>query len=121
MGEEITDTTGFELIPEGTYTLTVNGVPEKRRTSSGKSTYRIWKFKTQVGAAMKVIRILMFPQDSYDLLIALGGEDVGSRQVKWNDEAVDGKQVSADIVHVEGTDGKKREKLENVSMEAWDE
>jgi hypothetical protein len=103
------------LLPEGKYLLTVQGCPEKRRTATG-GTYRIWKFNAKSETIEQALSVLMFPQDSYDLLIALGGVDVGKKTVEWDDEEVHGKRVIAEVYHESGSDGKDREKIRNIEL-----
>ena len=121
---ETTDTSQhFELQPEGQYTMTVNGRPEKRRTSGGKTTYRIWKFKVITGGSTKIISILLFPWESEELLAALGAVEVDKHKWDWDDEAVDGKTIIANIRHVPDNNGDLREKLFDVTAidKSWDE
>jgi hypothetical protein len=118
--KEVTNTSKFDLCPEGPYRLTVQGVPEKRRTSSGKSTFRIWKFKASANGSSRDIKILLFPQESGELLNALGAVEIGKDEYEWDDETVDGKTILADIVHVKDKNGVVREKLQNISAESWE-
>ena len=117
--KESTNTQQFEVVPEGRYKFTVIGVPEKRRTSSGKSTFRIWKLAgiNEKKQAFNNISILMFPWDSKDLLLALGGtlESEDSEIVEWDDEEVDGKNFTADLYYEKDKNGKDMAKLKNIS------
>ncbi len=115
--KEVTNTASYTLTPEGTYRLTVVGRPEKRRTSNGKNTFRIWKFKTTVSGTPVTISILMFPYESRELLLAVGGKEIRPNEIEWDDEFVDGKTIIADLVHEPDKTGQLREKLKNVRPE----
>ncbi len=114
MRERIDCTPPQQLIPIGRYKLTIIGRPEKRRTASGKGTFRIWKIRLTIDGRQITKTILLFPWESIELLRALGAEEVEPNVFEWEDELVDGKQVVADIIHVKGKDGKAMEKLKNV-------
>lgn len=89
----------FELIPEARYGFKVLERPEKFR--AGKTTYRKWKFKCKVNEdKTKDVWINFFPWESKDLLLAVGGQLAdGSDEVDWDDEAVVGREFSADLRH----------------------
>lgn len=117
---ETTNTSKFPKTPEGHYHFTVDEKPEKRRSSSGKSTFRIWKLKCQ--ELHRVISIVLFPWDSKELLVALGGSEILPGEIEWDDETVLGKSFQADVVHEEDANGgDAREKLRNVVAEATSE
>jgi len=110
---ETTNTSQFPVTPEGRYFFTVVDKPEKRRTSSGKSTYRIWVLRCrELG---RNVRVLLFPWESKELLLAVGGEEISSENIDWDDETVSGKSFYADIVHEQDNNGNIREKLVNVN------
>lgn len=96
------------MLPEAHYILKVQGKPEKVPT--GKSSYRDWNFITDDG---RKLNIRMFPWESKGLLLAVGGKlDLKTESVDWDDDAVDGKEIEADLVHEEypkknGETGKK--------------
>ncbi|MCA9409532.1 MAG: hypothetical protein KC733_12635 [Candidatus Omnitrophica bacterium] len=110
--KERTSTTRFTLKPEGHYVLTVLGVPEKR--SSGKANYRIWKFHYIKAGFDAEMSIIMFPWKSKELLLAVGGKEVENEEVEWDDELVNGKQISCDLIHEEDKEGVMRECLINI-------
>ena len=88
------------LIPEAHYIMKVLETPEK--IPSGKTSYRKWKFAASLdGKTGRIITAIFFPWESYDLLIALGGEKDGSSLTKviWDDGKVAGKLFEADIKH----------------------
>lgn len=116
---ETTNTSKFPKTPEGHYFFTVDGKPEKRRSGTGKSTFRIWKLKCR--ELHRVISIILFPWDSKELLLALGGTEVMPDEIEWDDETVSGKSFFADVVHEEDNNGDTRERLKNIIPEAWDE
>jgi hypothetical protein len=117
--KESTDTRKFENAPAGKYTFTVIGIPEKRKTSSGKSTFRIWKLKgiNDEGIAFNNISILMFPWDSKDMLIGVGGTPSESNPeiVDWDDDSVSDKQITAELYYEKDKDGKDMAKLKNIT------
>jgi len=117
MTKESTNTSQFQLLPEGHYTFKVKGRPEKKRTA--KASYRIWKLSYVLGQSISTFSTIMFPWLSKELLLALGGtiNPENSEVVDWDDEQVTGKTFECDIVHVErDKDGEKikSESLRNI-------
>ena len=111
---ETTDTSSsFDLIPEGRYKLKVLGKPAKYKTN--KSTYRKWIFiASKDGIKGTKITVILFPWESHDILLAIGGTQNpdNPKKVDWDDDEVDGRQFEADLSHAEynkkdGTKGKK--------------
>lgn len=109
---ERTNTSQFELKPEGHYRLTVLGTPLKKSTA--KTSYRIWKFHYIKAGFDAEMSIVMFPWNSYDLLLAVGGEDEGGGVVKWDDENVNGQVIECDLIHEKDKNGVLRECLTNI-------
>ena len=122
MARETTNTSKFQLLPEGEgYQMTVVGVPEKRRSKSGKCTFRVWKFKTSLNGTERTINKIFFAWDSKDLLLAVGGQEISQDQIEWDDEQVAGRTFICDIRHEEDEQGNMREVFENIQQTAWDE
>ena len=111
MAEERTNTEAYETIEAGTYILTVIGKPEKIKTA--KSHYRIWKFGLLYQDRPKTIKIFLFPWESEDLLLAVGGKKDG-KDVVWDPEEVDKIKIKAEIVYKPDLNGKERMKLGRV-------
>ena len=112
---ESTDTNRFTLFPEGHYRFAVIGRPEKFKTASGKGTYRKWIFTTFEEGNIKTFKTVMFPWESNELLIALGGVVTGPGVVDWDDEEVDKKEFEADVVHEPDNKGQMRARLKNAT------
>ena len=95
---EITNTSKFDVIPEGRYTLRVMGRPLKYETEGGH-TYRKWKFGIlENNTIVKKFTCLFYAWES-DFLTALGGvKEKGG--ITWDDETVDGRAMEVDLVHV---------------------
>ena len=121
MVRENTNTSQYALVQKGNYLLTVVGIPEKRRSESGQSTYRIWKFSYLKGSERYSFNVLCFPWESEELLLAVGGIKQDDGTVEWDDEQVAGKSFRADVVHRADNKGKMREKLENIQAVDTDE
>jgi len=124
MTQEKTNTNERQLLPEGSYTFTVKGRPEKKKTE--KSSYRIWKFTyiDDKEGTSKQFSTIMFPWKSKELLLALGGKDLGEGIIEWDDDKVDGRQVHCSVVHQQDNKGVMRETLQDcisVDGTAWDE
>lgn len=118
---ERTNVNRYPLEAEGPYTLTVDGVPEKRRSQGGKTTYRVWKYTYFKDGIQSKMTHTLFPWESKELLLVLGGEQVDEDNVDWDDDSVNGKTITVDVVHEIGADGVKRKKFENIKSAAWDE
>ena len=108
---------GFRLFPEGHYEFTVEKKPEKFKTPSGKATYRKWYFGTIFNGQKRTYTKLLFPWDSKDLLIALGGIVCEDGGIEWDDEEVVGKKFIADVVHLPDRNNIMRDNLENIETE----
>src|SRR3990167_4777538 len=113
MTKERTDTRQFKLLAEGTYTFTVEKKPEKFRTE--KSTYRKWflSYLDEMGGRRQFRKIL-FPWNSKDLLLALGGIEITPDEIEWDDTEVIGKIFKAIIVHRPDRQGTIREEFEKI-------
>lgn len=100
---------GFTPIEEGIYHFTVLSKPDKFRTASGKSTYRKWKFVTDVNGKRREVHIVLFPWESEDLLLFLGGKKIGN-EVEWDPDEVEGVKFKALLQHksYQGNDGKDK-------------
>jgi hypothetical protein len=85
-----------KIFPEGTYTFTVLSC-EKFRTV--KSTYRKWKFQTTVDGELSQLWVNIFPWESKELLLALGGAEEEDKSITWDDEEVIGKKITATVYH----------------------
>jgi len=114
MSKVRTNVDGFELFPEGHYEFTVERKPEKFKTPSGKATYRKWQFGTILNGQKKTFTTALFPWDSKELLLALGGMELENGQIEWDDEEVIGKKFTAEIVHLPDYKGVTRSTLQNV-------
>lgn len=111
--KEITNTGGkYPLFPAGHYIFSVTGKPEKFKTSTG-GTYRKWRFKTVDAEGTHEYTTVIFPWQSRELLIAVGGEEQGD-EVAWDDEAVEGKQIECDIEHKKDRNGIMRAIIQNI-------
>ena len=109
MVEERTNTSKmFEDVEDGVYELTVMGKPDKFATA--KSHYRIWKFGLIYKDRPKTIKILLFPWESEELILALGGKKDG-RDTVWDPDKVDKKKIKAEIVHEKDNQDKLRMKI----------
>jgi len=109
MVEERTNTSGMSGdVEDGVYELTVMGKPGKFATA--KSHYRLWKFGLVYEGKPKTITILLFPWESEELLMALGGRKEGKDTV-WDPDKVDKKRIKAEIVHEAGNNNKMRMKI----------
>lgn len=117
MAKQRDNVSGFSLFPEGHYEFIVETKPEKFKTPSGKSTYRKWQFGTIVDGQKKTFKTPLFPWDSKDLLIALGGIVLENGEIEWDDEEIIGKKFVADIVHLPDYKGVIRAALQNVEGE----
>jgi len=114
MTRERTDVSNdFELFPEGHYRFTVVGVPGKYKT--GKSSYRKWKLSYNAGGGIiKMTTFILFPWDSKELLLAVGGKEASDGSIDWDDEEVARKEIEADVVWERCNDDKVRAKIKNV-------
>ena len=136
MDKESVNTSQFELLPEGSYVLTISEKPEKRKTA--KSSFRIWRFTYREKGEVKKFSTIFFPWTSRDILLACGGELTGSSTVNIDWDTVEGQRIECDIVHQEDNNGDMKEVLVNISsisnqetqqsikptkeeQEAWDE
>ena len=109
MVEERTNTSGGGGdVEDGVYELTVMGKPGKFATA--KSHYRLWKFGLVLEGKPKTITILLFPWESEELLLALGGRKDGKDMV-WDPDKVDKKKIKAEIIHEKDREGKERMKI----------
>lgn len=122
---EKTNTRTNNLIPEGTYTFTVIGRPEKFRSQDGQKTYRKWMLTFQFNGNKITASKIFFPWNSRELLLSLGGQESPDNpdEIIWDDEQVDGKAFSAHVVHERAKDGKMRENFLDIKKVnvAWDE
>lgn len=110
---ERTNTSQYSLLPEKHYVFTVDGAPEKRPTKNGKGSFRIWKFSYRDHGNTMEFATVILPSQSKELLLAVGGVEEGD-YVDWDDEKVDGKVISCDLVHELDNNGKMRERLTNI-------
>ena len=109
MVEERTNTSGGGGdVEDGVYELTVMGKPGKFATA--KSHYRLWKFGLVLEGKPKTITILLFPWESEELLLALGGRKEGKDTI-WDPDKVDKKRIKAEIVHEADNNNKMRMKI----------
>lgn len=117
MAAEREDTKRFELFTEGNYEFTVEDKPEKFRTESGKSTYRKWKLVTMIDGELKKFTTVIFPWESKDLLIALGGQPIPEdpEVIEIDYDLVEGKKFLADVIHEKDNNGVLRAKLRNAT------
>ncbi|MBT9164943.1 MAG: hypothetical protein DDT23_00954 [candidate division WS2 bacterium] len=99
-------------IEEGTYIATVERT-EKRKTPNGKP-FRIWTFWIPLQPeGSRRVRILLFPGESKELLLSLGGVEVQKNKIEWDDEEVIGRRIRAYFHYQKDNDGKERLKLKN--------
>lgn len=131
MVRERTNTSQFNLIPEAHYIFRIDGIPQKKETN--KSSYRVWKMLYNEHGTTKRASFVFFPWTSRELLLAVGGEEVDSKNVDWDPDLVDGKLIECDVIHEPDKDGNMREKLTNIipyqaqpvlsgkEEKAWDE
>jgi len=109
MVEERTNTAGMSLdLKDGVYEFTVMGKPGKFATA--KSHYRKWRFGLILEGKPETVQILLFPWESEDLLLALGGRKEGKDTI-WDPDKVDKKRIKAEIVHEKGNDDVIRMKI----------
>ena len=109
MVEERTNISGGGSdVEDGVYELTVVGKPGKFATA--KSHYRLWKFGLVLEGKPKTITILLFPWESEELLLALGGKKDGKDTI-WDPDKVDKKRIKAEIVHEADNNNKMRMKI----------
>lgn len=114
MTKERTNVSRFELFPEGHYEFTVEKKPDKFKTPSGKATYRKWYFGTTIDGRHRRFVTALFPWDSRDLLLALGGVVCEDGEIEWDDEEVVGKKFRTEIVHSLDYKGIIRATLTNI-------
>jgi hypothetical protein len=106
---ERTNVGKFNLVPEGNYTFTVLGRPEKIRTA--KTSYRKWKLGiTEKKLVTNEITVFLFPWESKELLLAVGGKEEGN-EIVWDDEEVDQKTFDADLKHNSYKDNNGEDKI----------
>lgn len=105
----------YPLFPTGGYDFTVEAKPEKFRTPSGKATYRKWRFGTFVNGEKRTFVKVLFPWESKDLLLALGGVEVENDEIEWDDDEVAGKRFTAEIAHEPDYNGKTQAVLKNIA------
>lgn len=102
MIETIDTRSQFERLPADRYLFSVSEKPEKLEYS--KTTARNWKLKASNvhGEYLGTIQIRLFPWESKDLLLALGGKlNEGTEKVTWDDEKVEGLEFLANLKSVE--------------------
>lgn len=107
---EKTDTSRFKLFPAGTYDVTVLSRPKKLQSKNGKSTYRRWQFGTVIDDKMVEFEIFLFPWESEVLLLGLGFKMEGTI-IDWDDEQVEGKELTIKIEHIPDKNGVPRAKI----------
>ena len=110
---ETTKTTSYAISPAGEYSLTVSEAPQKKAASSGVGYYK-WRFKTKLKGTPWQITMNLFPNESRELLLALGGEEKRAGSIEWDNEEVVGKMIKAEIYHVEDRKGALWEKMRNI-------
>ena len=111
---ERTQTTRYEMLPEGHYQFTIIAKPEKFK--AGKTHYRRWQFAYITDDnQVKKTSFIIFPWESEELLLAVGGIKQQDGSVEWDDEKVEQRRIDTDVVHEEDNKGKTRAKLRNVT------
>ncbi|MBT9166901.1 MAG: hypothetical protein DDT19_00225 [Syntrophomonadaceae bacterium] len=99
-------------IEEGTYIATVERT-EKRKTASGKP-FRIWVFWIPLEPeGSRKVRVLLFPGESKELLLSVGGVEVQKNKIEWDDEEAVGRKIKAHFYYAKDRDGKVRLKIKD--------
>lgn len=116
MAIERTDTTGFQLTPEGKHKFQVLEVPLKKKGASGGIYYE-FAFGVTIGNRVRkhIERFMVWKAG--ELIKALGGTEVEPNVFEWDKEATVGKFVEATIVHEPDKNdlNKKWARMQNIS------
>ncbi len=132
---ETIDTNAFPVAPQGGYILAMDRIVRKELKSKAKGTtfvlYEVY-FDVIGGpdGAEPELKISMFKSDLGPVLKAVGAVERENEPGKfdYDPEAIKGKRIKCELIHMQDTNGKKIEKLleieahvGEVTEKAWDE
>ena len=109
---EIENVRRRRLIEEGHYNFIVEGKPEKFATK--KTHYRKWKFNYFKDGVWQSETFILFPWESAELYLAVGGYIDDKGFAHFDPDKVSGKEIEADVVHEKDWQGTPRAKLKNI-------
>ena len=115
MAKQITETSQFTLPEEGHYDCVTIEKVVKKMIKDIYPAYE-WSFSTVQGGDVVTFKVLLFPSNMTELLVALGAKEIGKNKYEWDDEAVVGENIEFVLSHKADKSGTLRVVLSDVKM-----